>query len=400
MTKKPLNPLEDPPTASSSEDDELETSADEEEEEEEVSSEEEDESKDPIKKKTSDSVTISLPGKSTTVSSATAAGDKAGSDSDSGSETETDSDSETERAPNPPNSGSGKAIAVSAVKKKEDPPSLATLALPAVKSVTKRPASEGTSSKDVTKRAKKVTSGEEESIKKPAFQRLWSEEDEIAVLQGMIDFKGDTGKSPYEDTNGFYEFIKKSISFEVSKNQFMDKIRSLKKKYMGKEVKNGVEPSFLKAHDRKAYELSKVIWGPDGIAIESNGVAKKSQSQSKSKSKKLDSVKQELVFGGASSPNGKKVEEDDDKMLIDGGGGDLRKSDWFEKSFLVRAIAGFGVGEFSVKDKWSLVAVENKKMVEEKLKLLQDKEFEFVLEKTDFLHEVTSMIAEASKKNK
>lgn len=392
MAKKPLNPLEDPPTASSSEDDELETSADEEDEEDEEvsSSEEEDESKDPINKKTSDSVTITLPGKSTT------AGDKAASDSDSGSETETDSDSESER---PPNSGSGKSIA--AVKKKEDPPSSsAALALPAVKksATTKRPASSEGGATTSTKRAK-TGGGEEESIKKPAFQRLWSEEDEIAVLQGMIDFKSDTGKSPYEDTNGFYDFIKKSISFEVSKNQFMDKIRSLKKKFIGKEVKNGVEPSFLKAHDRKSYGLSKVIWGPDGIAVESsNGVAKKSQSQSKSKSKskKLDSVKQELVFGGvSSSANGKKVEEDEDDD-----GDKMLKSDWFDKSFLVRAIAGFGVGEFTVKEKWSLVSVENKKMVEEKLKLLQDKEFEFVLEKTEFLHEVTSMIAEASKKNK
>ncbi|CDY12911.1 BnaA09g13630D [Brassica napus] len=187
----------------------------------------------------------------------------------------------------------------------------------------------------------------------------------------MIDFKNDTGKSPYDDTNVYYDYIKKSISFEVSKNQFMDKIRSLRKKYIGKE-----KPSFTKPHDQKSYRLCQYIWGPDGMglesAVKSNGASKKSQK----KTKKLDSVKQELSFGA--SPNGK-------------------THDWFENSFLVKGIAGFGVDEHYVKQRWSLVPVETKKKVEEKLKLLQAKEIEFVLQKTEVLHEVTTMIAEASK---
>ncbi|KAG7584978.1 GLABROUS1 enhancer-binding protein family [Arabidopsis thaliana x Arabidopsis arenosa] len=380
MTKK-LNPLEDPPTASSSDDDDVETSEAGEASDDSSSSEEEQPIKAPIKTPSATTTIAAAPPKSTTVSTAAA-------DSDSGSETETDSDSEST---NPPNSGSGKTIAVSAVnlKKKEDPTSSAALALPAVKSGTKRPASEATTTTS-TKRVKK----DEESIKKPgAFQRLWSEEDEISVLQGMIDFKADTGKSPYEDTNVFYEFLKKSISFEVSKNQFMDKIRSLRKKYIGKE---GKEPSFVKAHDKKAFELSKFIWGPKGIArdsnVKSNGVSKKS-----AKKKKIDSVKQELVFvgGDSSTTNGKKVEDvggDDKEVLVHGG-------DWFDNSSLVRMIAGLGVDEYYVKQQWSLVPVETKKMIEEKFKLLQAKELEFVLEKTKFLQEVTSMIVEASKKS-
>ncbi|KAF3599316.1 hypothetical protein F2Q69_00037023, partial [Brassica cretica] len=152
----------------------------------------------------------------------------------------------------------------------------------------------------------------------------------------------DTGNSPYDDTNAYYDYIKKSISFEVSKNQFMDKLRSLKKKYMGKE-----KPSFTKPHDQKSYRLCKSIWGPDGVV--------------------------------------RKTAEDDDE-----------KYDWFEKSFLVRGIAGFGVDESYVKQRWRLVPIETKKKVEEKVKMLQAKEIEFVLQKTEILHEVTSMIAEAS----
>lgn len=83
----------------------------------------------------------------------------------------------------------------------------------------------------------------------------------------------------------------------------------------------------------------------------------------------------------------KKVEED--------GGDD--GCDWFDNSSLVRMIASLGVDEYYVKQQWSLVSVESKKIVEEKYKLLQAKELEFVLEKTKFLNEVASMFVEASK---
>ncbi|ESQ29258.1 hypothetical protein EUTSA_v10023503mg [Eutrema salsugineum] len=396
MSKK-LNPLEDPPTASSSDEEEVETSAGEEEEEDDSSSEEEDEPlASVIKPPSAAAVTIAVPGKTTVPSAA-----KEASDSDAGSETETDSDSETEQPSNPQGSGKSAAVTVAASaatkpKKKEEAQPSVILASPAAKAGAKRP-SEGNSKEANSKRAKKVTSGDDEKkigedSKKPAFQRLWTEEDEITVLQGMIDFKADTGKSPYEDTNLYYDFIKKSISFDVSKNQFMDKIRSLKKKYMSKG-----KTAFTKPHDQKSFKLCQNIWGPEGMALESavksNGVSKKSQ-----KTKKLDSVKQELSF--ASSPNGKAVEEDK-RVLAYGGDLELpvavKKPDWFENSFLARSIASFGVDEYSVKQRWSLVPVENKKKVEEKLKMLQAKEIEFVLEKTQFLHEVTSMIAEASK---
>ncbi|KAF8095970.1 hypothetical protein N665_0320s0092 [Sinapis alba] len=370
MTKK-RNPLEIPPAASSSDNDEVDSSAGEEEEHEDdaddaSSSEEEDQPKLPVKAPSSSAVTIAVPGKTTA---------QQASESDPGSETETDSDSDTEQ---PPNQRSGKAILAAAKSKKEKSPPPATSSLP--KSGTKRP-SEGTSKETNSKRAKKDEEKKigEDSKKPAAFQRLWTEEDEITVLQGMIDFKNDTGNSPYDDTNAYYDYIKKSISFEVSKNQFMDKLRSLKKKYMGKE-----KPSFTKPHDQKSYRLCKFIWGPDGLGLET---AVKSNGVSKKKTKKLDSVNQELSFAA-----------DDDKRVLLVHGGDVdQKSDWFERSFLVRGIAGFGVDEHYVKQRWRLVPAEAKKKVEDKVRMLQAKEIEVVLQKTEILHEVTSMIAEASK---
>ncbi|CAG7861336.1 hypothetical protein BRARA_I01491 [Brassica rapa] len=374
MSKK-RNPLEDPPAASSSDEEEVESSAEEEEEEDDNSSSEEEDDDPKPPPPSSSAVTIAVPGKPTASLPA--------ADSESGSETETDSESEPEQ---PTNKGSCKAILTAKKSNDAPPPPPVALALPA-KSGSKRPSTEGSSKETNSKRVKKDEEKREDSKKPAAFQRLWTEEDEIAVLQGMIDFKNDTGKSPYDDTNVYYDYIKKSISFEVSKNQFMDKIRSLRKKYIGKE-----KPSFTKPHDQKSYRLCQYIWGPDGMglesAVKSNGASKKSQK----KTKKLDSVKQELSFGA--SPNGKTVDDDENDVEVAVA---AKKHDWFENSFLVKGIAGFGVDEHYVKQRWSLVPVETKKKVEEKLKLLQAKEIEFVLQKTEVLHEVTTMIAEASK---
>ncbi|WZZ33913.1 hypothetical protein YC2023_017314 [Brassica napus] len=40
------------------------------------------------------------------------------------------------------------------------------------------------------------------------------------------DEKRDTGNSPYDDTNAYYDYIKKFISFEVSKNPFFFRNRN------------------------------------------------------------------------------------------------------------------------------------------------------------------------------
>ncbi|VVA99314.1 unnamed protein product [Arabis nemorensis] len=104
---------------------------------------------------------------------------------------------------------------------------------PAIKSALKRPAtvSEGTSTS--IKRAKAV---EESDSKKSYFQKVWIEEDDIKLLQGMIDFNADTGKSPFDNINRYFYSVKKSFSFELRKNQFTEKVRGLKKNYLYKGV--------------------------------------------------------------------------------------------------------------------------------------------------------------------
>ncbi|KAD5802669.1 hypothetical protein E3N88_14029 [Mikania micrantha] len=113
------------------------------------------------------------------------------------------------------------------------------------------------------KKAKKNTVTTDDDSKKQLFQRLWSEDDEIVILKGMIDYKAENGENLIADMGAFHEFIKKSLHVDVSRAQLVDKIRRLKKKFVNNvsREKNGKDRSFSKSHEQKGYELSKLIWG-------------------------------------------------------------------------------------------------------------------------------------------
>ncbi|XP_010458551.1 PREDICTED: probable transcription factor At1g11510 [Camelina sativa] len=381
MSSKRFNPLEDPPSASSSDDDEVDASL---EEGDEIvgnsSSDEEYDDDDGLPSAPPMKNVLFLP----------AATGKLVSDSESVSGEETESDSE-------PRKKKDQFLTVKhvmtetkdSVVKDQDSKKVKT----SEKSVGKRSRQTDEGGVSSTKRVKK--SGGEET-KKTYFQRVWTEDDEIAVLQGLMDYKNDTGVSPYDDTNGVYQLVKKSVSFDVSKIQFMEKLRSLKKKYennVGK-AKNGEEPSFAKPHDRKTFEFSKLVWGANGMALDSvvkpNGKSKKS-----SKSKKVESVKQVI---DSSLPNGKNSEDE----VTNKGGVSLlgvAEMDVFAKSSLVKSLARVGVDELAADQGLSLLASEDKKRIEEQWRALQVREFEFHSQKSGFIHEVVTKIGEAFRSN-
>jgi len=105
--------------------------------------------------------------------------------------------------------------------------------------------------------------GKSDESKRVMFQRLWSEDDEIGLLNGMIEYNKKTG---LEELNDFFDFIKNSLHVNVSKAQLSDKIRRLKKKYQNNARKDeaGKFPIFWKAHEKKSYELSKKLWSWGG----------------------------------------------------------------------------------------------------------------------------------------
>lgn len=104
------------------------------------------------------------------------------------------------------------------------------------------------------------------------FQRLWTDDDEILILEGFLEFtsqRGTTGHAHQHDTGPFYERIRSQVELDFSKSQLVEKLRRLKKKFRTNMAKmssgNGTGKeaffAFKSAHDRKAYEISEKIWG-------------------------------------------------------------------------------------------------------------------------------------------
>ncbi|CAJ1961024.1 unnamed protein product [Sphenostylis stenocarpa] len=94
------------------------------------------------------------------------------------------------------------------------------------------------------------------------FQRLWTDEDEIELLQGFLDYTAQRGSSHHNDTALFYDQIKSKLQLDFNKNQLVEKIRRLKKKYRNvlNKISSGKEFSFKSAHDQATFEISRKIW--------------------------------------------------------------------------------------------------------------------------------------------
>ncbi|KAK9058282.1 hypothetical protein SSX86_023122 [Deinandra increscens subsp. villosa] len=146
---------------------------------------------------------------------------------------------------------------------------------------SKRPSVAPAASEKDPKKSRTNTAAADDDSKKQLFQRLWSEDDEIVILKGMIDYKSETGENPIADTAAFHEFIKKSLHVDVSRAQLVDKIRRLRKKFVNNasREKNGKDRSFSKSHEQKGYELSKLIWGGSGHSSGAESKKAKSQNQ-------------------------------------------------------------------------------------------------------------------------
>ncbi|KAJ1691627.1 hypothetical protein LUZ63_015782 [Rhynchospora breviuscula] len=101
------------------------------------------------------------------------------------------------------------------------------------------------------------------------FQRLWTDEEEIRILRGFLDFtsrRGTTFASHQYDTSPFYEEIKKQFTFDFSKNQLIEKLRRLKKKYRICALRMqtaGKDFSFKSAHEQNIYDVARHIWRPE-----------------------------------------------------------------------------------------------------------------------------------------
>ncbi|GAB4855416.1 hypothetical protein Ancab_024042 [Ancistrocladus abbreviatus] len=102
------------------------------------------------------------------------------------------------------------------------------------------------------------------------FQRLWTDEDEIELLQGFLDYttqRGTTSSGHHHDTTAFYDQIKSKLQLDFNKNQLVEKLRRLKKKYRNivNRISSGKDFVFKSAHDQTTFEISRKIWSNSAI---------------------------------------------------------------------------------------------------------------------------------------
>ncbi|OIW13541.1 hypothetical protein TanjilG_29282 [Lupinus angustifolius] len=111
------------------------------------------------------------------------------------------------------------------------------------------------------------------------FQRLWTDEDEIELLQGFLDYTSQRGSSHHNDTALFYDQMKSKFQIDFNKNQLVEKIRRLKKKYRNvlNKISSGKDFSFKSAHDQATFEISRKIWRnigqiSGGVVVDDNAL--------------------------------------------------------------------------------------------------------------------------------
>lgn len=129
--------------------------------------------------------------------------------------------------------------------------------------------------------AKKPPAQLDESRK--LFQRLWTDEDEIELLQGFLDYNTNRAANGthhnsshhHHDTSAFYDQIRSKFQLDFNKNQLVEKLRRLKKKYRNVMNKfgTGKEYVFKSPHDQATFEISSKIWGNTAPIVPNSAVA-------------------------------------------------------------------------------------------------------------------------------
>ncbi|XP_009138982.1 GLABROUS1 enhancer-binding protein-like [Brassica rapa] len=215
---------------------------------------------------------------------------------------------------------------------------------------------------------------------KKMFQRLFSETDEIAMLQGFLDFTSTRG-DPYENMDAFCDYVKTLIDFNASKAQIVTKLQRCKKKFVN-IVKNALKKgrtedkvTCSKDLDQKAFELSRKIWGVNGVL------------PAKPRKKSNDVVKSPP---SPSHTPKKEVEKRKGSVVVDA---QLSSSREVALFFKAANVSVFGLDESTVSAVWDMVEDGAKKReVEEKLKKLKDMQVELCLQRTALLDTTAKMI--------
>ncbi|KAK4348240.1 hypothetical protein RND71_034579 [Anisodus tanguticus] len=86
------------------------------------------------------------------------------------------------------------------------------------------------------------------------FSKVWSDEDEISLLKGMIKFKKEKGRDVAKNMVEFHPFMLKSLVLQATRVQLREKVRQLRIKYQNSG--NGSRT----LHEGKLFQLCEKIW--------------------------------------------------------------------------------------------------------------------------------------------
>ena len=183
--------------------------------------------------------------------------------------------------------------------------------------------------------------------------------------------------------NAFYNFVKKSIHTDVTKAQMMDKIRRLKKKFENNagKGKKGEDRTFSKAHEQNAFELSKMIWGKEGISGKVESSAAKSNGKAKGNNKAVVALKAEFSSPDKKTYDAVPIEAD---KVVSKSSGSL-----FDKRFGVSDME-----EAVVKLGLDMVDGEKKAALEAKWRKLQIEQLELFVERSELVTEQAKLVLE------
>ncbi|GAU21430.1 hypothetical protein TSUD_32610 [Trifolium subterraneum] len=144
---------------------------------------------------------------------------------------------------------------------------------------------------------------EEKNDSRKLFQRLWTDEDEIVILQGFLDYNANRGSSYHNDTGSFYDQIKSKIQLDFNKSQLVDKLRRLKKKYRNvlQKFDSGKEFIFKTPHDQATFEISHKIWNnvtpiAVGVTVEDDEEISPNPNPNPNSAHMITPVKNELII--------------------------------------------------------------------------------------------------------
>nr|GMD81381.1 mediator-associated protein 1-like [Ipomoea batatas] len=230
----------------------------------------------------------------------------------------------------------------------------------------------------------------EEDPKKPLFQRLWSEDDEIGLLEGMIEYTEKENADPHTDLDAFHEFIRNSLHFTVSKHQLQNKMKRMRRNYINNAGKG---KSFSKPHEQKTYQLSSKIWGKEDEKIEDSNQVRivhaliacngslKEEKINKNSMKKAPVVQDAIETPKANSA--------------------AASSGWKNG---VKRLEGENIGRFNLqwpfmeKNKGIVLSEEKRKEIEKKRKAVVVAELDLFLKELDLIQEQAKATLDAMKK--